>query len=696
MTDNWWPTLGTWNHIAMVRQSNTGRVYLNGVQQQTQASWNQDYSGTWTIHWGDKYNNDVNSEILGKMDQIRISNSVRYADGTTFTPPTTPFTTDANTKLLIQSDFSEGGLGADHSGNYAYFTPTNLTADDMMLDSPMNNFATLNPLFKYWGTSVVNVSTYSEGNTQLNCSGPYGFGVGTFSVGSGKWYYEIAGITDAQTTIGAWKEEGLTYTNVTFSALWNYRYYGQNGIVYNDNGNTVQTYSTYTTGDVIGCALDMDNGKIFFAKNGTWQGSSDPAAGTNPAATTNLTDGKPWIPGFTADSSQSVKVNFGQDSSFSGSETAQGNQDENNKGDFYYAPPAGFLALCTDNLAEPLISGVQTSEHFNTVLYTGDGAVDHDITGVGFQPDFSWIKMRSSTGQHMLFDVIRGAGEYLVSSNNEEGKTDATSLLSFDSDGISVGSGYHVNSNTATFVNWNWKGGGAGVTNTDGNMSGTVTVSANSTANGFSIVKWTGSGATNTVGHGLAQAPELIIVKNYSTDVQNWAVGATVVYSGWTGRAGELNDTGAQSASSAYWNDTVPSASVFTVSTENNVNKSGDNMIAYCFHSVEGYSKVGKYTGNASADGAFVYCGFRPAFLIAKNYGASGKPWVMYDDKRDTYNEMYKQLVANDNAAANTSEGRLDFVSNGIKWRIGDSYHNDGSFMYIAFAESPFKTSNAR
>ena len=126
------------------------------------------------------------------------------------------------------------------------------------------------------------------------------------------------------------------------------------------------------------------------------------------------------------------------------------------------------------------------------------------------------------------------------------------------------------------------------------------------------------------------------------------------------------------------------------------MNQSTKNFIAYCFHPVENYSKIGIYDGNASADGTFVYCGFRPAFLIAKNYGASGKPWVMYDDKRDTYNEMYKQLLANDNAAANTSEGRLDFVSNGIKWRIGDSYHNDGSFVYIAFAESPFKYSNAR
>ena len=229
-----------------------------------------------------------------------------------------------------------------------------------MIDTPQNstggNFCTLNPLFKYWGTSVVNVSTYTEGNTQLNCSGPYGFGVGTFSVGSGKWYWEIAGITDNQTTIGAWKEEGLEYTNVLFHTLWNYRYYGNNGIVYNDNGNTVQTYSTYTTGDVISCALDMDNGKIFFAKNGTWQGSSDPAAGTNPAATANLTDGKPWVPAFTADSSQSVKVNFGQDSSFSGSETAQGNTDGNGNGDFYYTPPTGYLALCSNNLSDPSIA----------------------------------------------------------------------------------------------------------------------------------------------------------------------------------------------------------------------------------------------------------------------------------------------------------------------------------------------------
>ena len=156
-----------------------------------------------------------------------------------------------------------------------------------------------------------------------------------------------------------------------------------------------------------------------------------------------------------------------------------------------------------------------------------------------------------------------------------------------------------------------------------------------------------------------------------------------------------LDSDSGESSSATIWNDTAPTASLFTVGTNDAVNNT-DDFLAMCFHSVEGYSKVGSYTGNANANGTFVYTGFRPAFLIAKNYGAGGKPWVMYDDKRDPYNEMYHQLVANTTAAANTSEGRLDFVSNGIKWRIGDSYHNDGSFMYIAFAESPFKTSRAR
>ena len=198
----------------------------------------------------------------------------------------------------------------------------------------------------------------------------------------------------------------------------------------------------------------------------------------------------------------------------------------------------------------------------------------------------------------------------------------------------------------------------------------------------------------------MSKAPEYIIIKNID-ETQDWKVGNDQIGTSPTSDAWaqnkflEINNTDAINNDNDLWR-TAPTATVFHLWAGISVNQSTKDHMAYCFHPVEGYSAMGVYTGNAQADGVFVYTGFRPAFLMAKNYGASGKPWVMYDDKRDTYNEMYKQLVANTNSSANTSEGRLDFVSNGFKWRIGDSYHNDGSFLYIAFAASPFKTSNAR
>ena len=282
-----------------------------------------------------------------------------------------------------------------------------------MIDTPQNstggNFATLNPLFKYrGGGNVINVNTYSEGNTKLACSAGYGWAVGTMAPEAGKWYYEIAGITNNQTTIGAWEMDALYDSYSTFSSQKNYRYFGNNGIVYNKDGGTVTTYSTYTIGDVIGCALDLDNNKIYFSKNGTWQGSSDPAAGTNPTAT-DVTGA--WFPACTADGSQSVKINFGQDSSFSGSETAQGNTDANAIGDFYYTPPTGFLALCSDNLPDPSVA--LPEENFKPIIWSGTGG-SRDYTDVGFQPDLVWQKARDDTWQWNVTDSVRGVGKSLM------------------------------------------------------------------------------------------------------------------------------------------------------------------------------------------------------------------------------------------------------------------------------------------
>jgi hypothetical protein len=379
-------------------------------------------------------------------------------------------------------------------------------------------------------------------------------------------------------------------------------------------------------------------------------------------------------------------ANFGQDSSFAGNETAQGNGGDGE--DFYYTPPTGYVALNTDNLPDPSIA--LPTDHFNTLLFVGDGASSRAVTGVGFAPDWSWLKNRDTAStNHFLMDSVRGDGWNIKSSSSDAQAAHATMLKTLDSDGFTVGSG-DINENTKNIVAWNWKAGGTAVSNTDG--STTSSVSANPTA-GFSIVKYAGNDtAGNTVGHGLSQAPDLVITKNLGT-VFNWVV-STENVTGTTDQYLVLNDTAAASTNSNYWQSV--GASLLTFGDSSAVNQSSTDFIAYCFHSVEGYSKVGSYVGNGVADGTFVYTGFRPAFVILKKYNISGKGWYMFDNKRNTYNGMSGSIAANANGDESTTEVRLDFVSNGIKFRIGDSGYNDGSYIYLAFAESPFKTSNAR
>jgi len=375
-----------------------------------------------------------------------------------------------------------------------------------------------------------------------------------------------------------------------------------------------------------------------------------------------------------------INVNFGQDSSFAGNKTAQGNQDSNSIGDFYYTPPTDFLALCTSNLPDP---AVIPSEHFNTVLYSGTGS-SASITGVGFQPDKVWIKSRNQTYHHELFDVIRGASYRLQSNNMDAQAYDTATLTSFDADGFSAAGGYRTNSSGTTYVAWNWKAGGTGVSNTNGSI--TSTVSANADA-GFSIVGWANTGSAVTIGHGLSSTPELIISKMRS------AFGSWFNHSksGAATQILRLNTTHALHNHDVF-NNTYPTSSVFSY-------KHGDaeDFIAYCFHSVDGYSKVGSYEGNSSDDGTFVYCGFRPKFILMKNVDGATQDWYIFDTERETYNIVDDYLRPNlSNAETNYSAGALDIVSNGFKLRKNNAEWNTATHIFYAIAESPFKYTNAR
>jgi hypothetical protein len=353
------------------------------------------------------------------------------------------------------------------------------------------------------------------------------------------------------------------------------------------------------------------------------------------------------------------------------------------------------LALCTSNLPDPEIA--LPTDHFNSILWTGDSG-GRAFTGVGFQPDFVWAKNRDDNWGHTLVDSVRGGNEVLSSESNDAEYTDNNNgwIDSFDSDGFTVIAGSSNanwwNESGDDYVAWNWKAGGTAVSNTDGSI--TSSVSANTTA-GFSIVGYTGTGSTATVGHGLSSAPELLIVKNRTTGSTAWQCGSDVLTS-WLYYI-TLSSTAAENTNNQMWDSTAPSSSVFTVEDAGDVNTNTDEYIAYCFHSVEGYSKVGSYTGNGNVDGTFIYTGFKPACLIIKKYSASGDNWYIYDNKRNTYNVTNLYLYP-DSISTELSAQLIDFVSNGWKIRKAATgfSESDEDMLYIAFAESPFKYSNAR
>ena len=326
------------------------------------------------------------------------------------------------------------------------------------------------------------------------------------------------------------------------------------------------------------------------------------------------------------------------------------------------------------------------SLHFNTKLYTGNGSTQ-SITGVGFQPDWLWIKNRSGTNNHILQDVVRGATKSLESDGSGTETTSSTRVTAFDSDGFSIGNAGTNNTNSSNYVAWNWKAGGTASANNDGSI--TSTVSVNTTA-GFSIVKWSAS-ASATIGHGLGQKPAMVITKSRDNST-NWATWHQGL-SGTEQNVGvNLNTTAAESSFyTNYWGAGGFTSSVFGVLNSGFHNNAGE-MIAYCFAEKKGYSKFGRYKGTGNADnGAFIYTGFKPALFIQKRVDSTND-WHIHDNKRNTSNPLVDFLMANSsNAEANDTGKALDFLSNGVKMRTTHASHNasGASYIYMVFAENP-------
>jgi hypothetical protein len=336
------------------------------------------------------------------------------------------------------------------------------------------------------------------------------------------------------------------------------------------------------------------------------------------------------------------------------------------------------------------------SAHFQTMIFTGDGNDNRALTNDGnsdLQPDWIWFKNRVTTNSHNVLDSTRGVGKTLegTNSNSAEGDT-STRLTSFDSDGFTVKTDPSVNGNTNGIVAWQWKAnGGTRTTNAESGNNPAGGYQVNTTA-GFSIVDYVGTGAAGTMAHGLGVVPNVIIVKN--RDVADaWAVYHSADTAAPATDYLVLNTNAATVDDAAWWNDTAPTSSVFTVNTNHSVNADAENYIAYCFTEKQGYSKFGSYVGNANADGAFVYTGFKPAFVMLKGFNHAGQ-WVMQDTTRRNYQGDTKYVYANlANAEGTNSALAMDFLSNGFKLRSADDAVNSGDYIYMAFAEQPFVTS---
>ena len=581
-------------------------------------------------------------------------------------------------------DFADSAdIGDDNSGNTNDFTVNNLVASDVVIDTPTNSFVTLSSV-----DLIANNGYLAEGNLLIaDATSNYTTNTrGTSEVRSGKWYYEVYNPSAVNQITAGWIANDTVRSGNAFTSFTNgppsaaVGGYSTLGYSSENNGATFNLLAGSTgfntTGQVLGIAYDADEGKLYFSIDGVYQNSGNPAAGTGWLVSHDdpQIGYRPFLYVVGGGSAQQAIVNFGQDSTYAGNETAASNADANGYGEFQYAPPSGFLALCENNL-----------------IQYDDNPLE--------SPDFVWIKTRSAVVDHRIFDSVRGVNVALRSNTTSTEATEVGSLTSFNKNGFTIGNHASVNTSGSTYVAWAWKAGGTAVANTDGSINSQV--SANTDA-GFSIVAYTGNATAGaTVGHGLSSTPEMIIVKERTNDGGWWSVyhkDSTA-----TGTAADtylqLNAT-ATSASWNGWNDTPPTASVFSLGNYDDVNGPSDTYIAYCFHSVDGFSKCGSYIGNGSADGPFVYTGHRSRFLLVKRTNGSASSWYIWDTERDPDNQAGLVLLPNSSGAEidYTSTSPFDFLSNGFKVRAtAAAFNNSGNtYVFYSAAEQPFKYSNAR
>ena len=611
----------------------------------------------------------------------------------------------------LHLDFSDATstttIAEDSSGNNNDFTANNIsvssgTGNDSMFDAPTNgtqsdtgaggevsgNYCTWNPLAR-------EASRFTFANGNLNVSGNaqnYGVSGTLFVGGSGKYYFEltsnssvtypVVGIVSAEAVANDMVDgsiaNGLELGGPVYGFVPGY---GPR-IVTQTTTNTWSgvSQSTPTSGDVYGVAVDFDNGAIYFSKNGTFLNSGDPTSGSTKtgAAFTSISAGNYTV--LLHDWGSSDNINF-----------------DLNAGQraFAYSAPSGYKALCTTNLPDPTIA--DGSDYFEAKTFTGTGS-SQTISGLEFSPDFVWIKNRSdsSAAEHRLLDTVRGATNVLYSNLTNSESAESQSLTAFTSDGFTVGTGNYVNGSGDGMIAWAWDAGSSTASNTDGSI--TSNVRASQTA-GFSIIQFLGNATSGaTVGHGLNAAPELVIGKNRGGGDAWWVW--FKAHSSNASKFLKLNTTDAETSTQYIANNTAPSSTVITLGSDYGWNSSqSPGSILYAFTPISGYSAFGSYTGNGSADGPFVYTGFRVAWLLTKRTDGGANNWQLIDATRSSFNVADDVLKPDETSVETThADYSVDFLSNGFKHRTGHIARNGSgnTYIYAAFASHPFKTARAR
>ena len=723
-----------WFHLLIVKDttestdSDRVKIYVNGSLQSFEGSPNYP-SSNFEGHINKGQNHHIGSHVNDNSENFDgYMAEVHFIDGTAVSPSVLgetkagiwipkEYTGSHGTNgyhFTFADTSSNNALFNDDSANSNNFTSVGIVAGhDFMLDSPTNNFATLKlsrpPASSGAALSQGNLE-YTTGTTGGSNDQDRSFVSTILTPTTGKWYVEYLAVNANFTAqVNAYQgDQGVTGTNTNRIGLIN------DGTVFETRTTGSATSASYggsfTSGDVIQVFVDMDNDppRVAFGKNGSWGDGSGNWNQSNPSSyremgndfLTDSTD-SPGQVAFTnasagGGSDANGIANFGQDGgAFRGQKGRGSETDSNGRGLFKYAVPSGGLALCTANLPSPGIDpeeGESPAEYFNTVLFTGNGT-NQDID-VGFQPDLAFVRQRTDASGGYIVDSVRGDSAADLQTTNANAEGDFANIT-FSSSGYNVSGNNNLNNESShNYVSWNWLAGGSASSNSDGSITSSVSVSQES---GFSVVGYTGTGSNGTVGHGLGVVPQLIIIKCRTLNSTDWSVYHEDI---GNAKALHLNSNGFGTSGSGFFNNTSPTSTVFSISTDNRVNQSAsDTYIAYCFADIEGYQKIGSYKGNGNADGPVIITGFRPAFVICKRFDSANE-WRLIDNKRDDHNVAHTQIWPNSSNAETTSDdsSSMDLLSNGFKLRSTNGGFNidGGSYLYIAIAEQPFKFANAR